>query len=117
MEKNEAEKLVVNLAVKGNKNIGLEEIILIFYKTKNIYKQALGYLQLCAFSDRPNYQTSDDALVNLFTKSKTCENVLIVTSDTGLQKRQKDIGFKVIMKSGSWFKLIKDRIGEETYIR
>ena len=48
-------------------------------------------------------------------KKESFENILIVTSDIGLQSRLKDKGVKHIMKSGNWFKLVKENIGQENY--
>jgi len=43
------------------------------------------------------------------------ENVLVVTSDVGLQIRLKEKGVKMIMRPGAWFKVIKSKFGEEKY--
>ncbi len=113
--KSVSEKLIANLAIELGKKLGLEEIILIFDNSKNIYKTTIDSLNLCVVSAKPDYETSDDALVNWMEKKESFENILIVTSDIGLQSRLKDKGVKHIIKSGNWFKLVKENIGQENY--
>jgi len=110
-----AERLIANLATEFGKKNGLENIILIFDKTNNVYSQSFDSLKLSVCSATPNFKTSDDALVDWMGGLSAFDSTLIVTSDVGLQIRLKEKGVQMIMKSGAWFKLVKKTLSEEKY--
>jgi len=114
-KRSEAERLLVDLAKEMGKICNLEEIIVIFDTTKNIYNQTIGSLKLSVCSARPNFETSDDALVVWMDGLSAFDSTLIVTSDVGLQIRLKEKGVKMIMKSGPWFKILKAKLSEEAF--
>jgi hypothetical protein len=112
----QAEKLIADLAMEIGKSLGIEQIVLIFDRTKNVYSQTFGSLKFSVCSASPNFKTSDDALVDwMGGLSASINNILIVTSDVGLQIRLKEKGVKMIMKSGAWFKVLQAKLGEEVY--
>ncbi|KAL0484190.1 lin-41 [Acrasis kona] len=53
-------------------------------------------------SARPQYDTSDDALVEIASKAENPEKILFITSDRGLIERLKEVGAKVA-KPKPWF--------------
>jgi len=68
-------------------------------------------LKVC--SARPDFNTSDDALV-VWSEGKSAldfNSTLFVTSDRGLKIRLREKGAKLIMNSGTWFKVAKEIIG------
>lgn len=67
-------------------------------------------------SASPNYDISDDALVDWAQKlGNEAKNSLFVTSDRELQRRLLAAGVSDIMKPGRWFSMVKTLIGEEKY--
>jgi hypothetical protein len=112
-----AEKCISDLAVEFAKILGVEQCVLVFDHTKNVSNVNVGSLKFTVCSASPNFKTSDDALVDWMGGLSALENVLVVTSDVGLQIRLKEKGVKMLMKSGAWFKVVKPKLGDEKYAK
>jgi hypothetical protein len=90
---------------------------LIFDIEKNVYEKELDGVKFKVCSARPNYETSDDALVLWAGGLSASElaNSLFVTSDRALLTRLIEKGATNIMKSGTWWKLMKASLGDTVY--
>ena len=110
----EAEILIGELAIEFGKIFGIDQLVLLFDTTNNLSRTTIGSLKFSVCSASPNFKTSDDALVDWMDGSAH-DDILIVTSDLGLQIRLKEKGVKMIMKTGCWFKILKDKLGEEIF--
>ena len=114
-----AEEALSKLASIFATRIGNFHTVLIFDSIKiNTSKDSLlmqdgqSYeFEIC--SARPSYSTSDDALVEWMDKQSNPAECLVVTSDRGLQQRLKEKGVSHLMKTGNWFRLIKQALGED----
>jgi len=108
----ETEKIIADLALELCKLLGIKECILVYDRTKNCYNVNTDSLKFTVCSASPNFKTSDDALVEWMVGLSAPENVLVVTSDKGLQIRLVEKGIKKLMKTGPFFKLLKEKLGE-----
>ena len=111
----EAEKLISELSQEFCKLFNIEKCVLVFDRTKNIYDVNSNSLKFTVCSASPNFKTSDDALVEWMDGLSAKDNVLVITSDVGLQIRLKEKGVNMIMKTGRWFKIIKQKLGDDKY--
>ena len=111
----EAENLISQLSQEFCKIFNVEKCILVFDRTNNVYEVNSNSLKFTVCSASPNFKTSDDALVEWTDGLSAKDNVLFITSDVGLQVRLKEKGVKMIMKTGKWFKILKEKLGEEKY--
>lgn len=94
-----------------------QNIILIFDTEKNCYEKDSDGVKFKVCSARPNFETSDDALVDWvggFSASDLADS-LFVTSDRELLTRLIKKGATNVMKSGTWWKIMKETIGDELY--
>jgi rRNA-processing protein FCF1 len=89
---------------------GLEGTILVYDNTHLEYSQEL----LSVRSARPTFATSDDALVQWSAEHSNPMELLVVTSDKGLQERLFEKGVPV-MKPGRWFKIVESILGTELF--
>jgi len=89
---------------------GLEGTILVYDNTHLEYSQEM----LSVRSARPVFATSDDALVQWSTEHDNPKELLVVTSDKGLQERLFEKGVPV-MKPGRWFKMVEGILGTELF--
>jgi len=66
---------------------------------------------------RPNFETSDDALIGwaVGLSATDLANSLFVTSDRELLSRLIEKGATNVMKSGAFWKIMKETIGEKTF--
>jgi len=110
---NNAEKILALLAGKFGLRANLKNLTLIYDSTKNIFTKNVEGLELKVCSARPDFNTSDDALV-VWSEGKSVQDfnsTLFVTTDRGLKIRLREKGAKLIMNSGRWFKIARDFIG------
>ena len=105
-----AENAIEELAIEFSMTFGIHHLVLIFDKTNNPKTLEIGSLKFTVCSAIPNFYTSDDALVNLISGLSSHDDILIITSDLDLQIRLKEKGVKMIMKSGCWFKIMKEKL-------
>ena len=108
-----AEKIIILLAERFGVKASLKNLTLIYDSTKNIFTKNVEGLELKVCSARPDFNTSDDALV-VWSEGKSAldfNSTLFVTSDRGLKIRLREKGAKLIMNSGTWFKVAKEIIG------
>ena len=105
-----AENAIEELAIEFSMTFGIHHLVLIFDKTNNPKTLEIGSLKFTVCSAIPNFNTSDDALVNLISGLSSHDDILIITSDLDLQIRLKEKGVKMIMKSGCWFKIMKEKL-------
>jgi predicted RNA-binding protein with PIN domain len=91
--------------------------ILIFDILKECFEKDEDGVKFQVCSARPDFETSDDALVEWAggLSASAMESILFVTSDRALQTRLIRKGAKYLMKSGVWFKLMKAKITDEVY--
>jgi len=76
---------------------GLEEVFIIFDYTKSVYDKTVGEnTKFTIRSARPQFNTSDDALVSVAEGIERKERSLFVTSDRGLCTRLVALGTKVV---------------------
>ena len=111
----EAESIISQLAIEFGKLFGIEQLVLVYDKTNNPSNTEIGSQKFSVCSASPNFKTSEEALVEWIGGLNQLDNVLVVTSDLGLQVKLKDKGVKMIMKTGVWFSIIKTKIGKENY--
>jgi predicted RNA-binding protein with PIN domain len=88
----------------------LEGTVLVFDNTHLEYSQEM----LSVRSARPAFATSDDALVHWSAEHNNPKELLVVTSDRGLQDRLFEKGVPV-MKPGRWFKMVESILGTELF--
>jgi len=111
--------VLADIAFKYAELLKKVEFILVYDRTslkieKKITSESKtsDFLVLSAF---PNYQSSDDALVDWAEKlGESVKNSLFVTSDRELQARlyRNEV---TIMKPGRWMKMVRSAISEEKY--
>jgi hypothetical protein len=114
---NLAQQLLINLSIEFcNLFQNVNNLIIFFDSTDlkydsedirenniTINNNKLG-LKIKLISARPNYKTSDDALVEFASSGQiNLDSSLFVTSDKGLIQRLQDKNVKFIMRSGKWF--------------
>jgi hypothetical protein len=128
--KTEAEKRLVALALEHARVAKIEELTVIYDRTKlsydwtssdssnvfvveKIVNDANKHIKLRVLSASPNFTTSDDALVDMSSKfnKEDLAHKIIVTSDRELQNRLTEKG-SLVMKSGTWFKQVRAKLGE-----
>jgi rRNA-processing protein FCF1 len=89
---------------------GLEATTLVYDNTPLEYSQEM----ITVRSARPSFATSDDALVQWSAEHGNPKELLVVTSDKGLQERLFERGVPV-MKPGKWFKVVEGILGTELF--
>jgi len=76
---------------------GLESVFIIFDYTSSVYEKTVGVnTKFTITSARPQFTTSDDALVSVAEKIPMKDRSLFVTSDRGLCSRLLALGSKVV---------------------
>jgi len=76
---------------------GLESVFIIFDYTSSVYEKTVGVnTKFTITSARPQFTTSDDALVSVAEKIPMKDRSLFVTSDRGLCSRLVALGSKVV---------------------
>ena len=112
-----AETLIGNIAMAFATKKANCNTTLIYDSTKQTkeleFDGATSKLKLKVCNASPSYETSDDALVDWMYCEQNLDEILVVTSDKGIQIRLKELGMKYIMKSDNWFNLVKDSLGED----
>ena len=104
------------LAGKFGLRTNLKHLTLVYDSTKNVFLKNVEGLELNVCSARPDFKTSDDALVVWSEgKSVNLNETLFVTSDRGLKDRLREKGAKLIMNSGRWFKIARNLIGDKDF--
>jgi len=93
--------------------------VLVYDDTKHTYTEEKKFanqdnLLFYVKSARPQFSTSDDALVD-WAATVDKEKSLFVTSDRGLRERLSNLGCNELMKTKNWFELVKKTIGEKEY--
>jgi len=75
-------------------------------------------VRMSVLSAAPDFETSDDALVVWAggLSASDLASTLFVTSDRGLLTRLIEKGATNVMKSGVWWKIMKDKIGGNAYV-
>ena len=117
-KRRQAEKAIAALARYFLVKKGVE-VVLVFDQTKLSVKEELrngsGWpLKFEVLSARPQFESSDDALVVWAEKEAGgLAKTLIVTSDVGLMKRLVEKGATMLMKSGRFFKEAEAVLGAE----
>ena len=90
---------------------------LVFDREKQDYDHELEGVKFMVRSANPNYETSDDALVDWAggLSASDLANSLFVTSDRGLLIRLLEKGVTKLMKSKVWLQSLKQGLGEEKF--
>jgi len=85
---------------------GLESVFIIFDYTSSVYEKTVGVnTRFTITSARPQFTTSDDALVSVAEKIQMKDRSLFVTSDRGLCSRLLALGSKVV-KPKTFFNIV-----------
>ena len=114
--KSACEKLA-NLSASYSLKILKINTHLIFDRENKEYDTESDGVKFSVRSATPNYETSDDALVDWAggLSASDLANSLFMTSDRGLQTRLLDKGAVNFMKSKVWLTLVKQGLGEENF--
>lgn len=91
--------------------------ILIFDNGKVVFEKESDGVTFKVCTARPKYETSDDALVDWAggLSASDLASSLFVTSDRGLLTRLIEKGATQVMKSGNWWKIVKEYVGDTLY--
>lgn len=111
----DAEKILNDLASEFVKLFNIEELVIVFDKINQPLNTNVGS---CKFSTKfacPNFKTTEEALYNWVGGLSNYDNVLIVSSDLGLQMKLKEKGVKMTMKVTCWVNVLKKKLGKEKF--
>jgi len=114
---NVAQKQISELSFLYGKSIKVH-VKLIFDRGNVAEEKESEGVKMSVLSAAPDFETSDDALVVWAggLSASDLESTLFVTSDRGLLSRLIEKGATNVMKSGVWWKIMKEKIGENVYV-
>lgn len=110
---NDIATLAENFSSKKKLNL----LTVYFDFTKNVYSKTLGDLKLNVLSARPDFKSSDDALVELAGRLSASElqTSVFVTHDRGLKARLREKGASNIMRPKKWMSIAREEVGEKKF--
>jgi hypothetical protein len=112
----EGERLFSQLVLKFSELSRIKTTKIFFDNTT--YKEKLtlnlnGYeMHFEVESAKPQFATSDDALVNLAKDHKNMDQTVWVSSDKGLGDRLRKKGGKFVLRTKAFFDMLKESLGE-----
>ncbi len=108
---NDISTLAMDFALKKKLNL----LTIYFDFTKNIWTKKVEGLEFNVCSARPDFRTSDDALVDMVGRlsASTLNSVVVVTQDKVLKMRLREKGITHLMRPRKFIEIAKAEIGED----